>query len=266
MKRLCFDRCDSGNGSDIMHSSGNVSPAYSDYGGGIRTDIDEQSDSISRQTSKESSLGSPESSDPNITPTAPEDKQITSSRNNSSSDGLTTPTVMVWPAPTSSSQTMMSRHDSNDNELIAHSPISDVEDVKKKGFNWSLSFDQEECHGVSTSGVSSEVVASPDSINEYPNMGSRPPTLVHRQTSESLISKAPQHMTRQLSDSLSSFNYIQDRVLSRPSADSLSSLDGYFSQIPNSYDNLTPDSATDSAFAPVSTTPHVFNQLPPKPR
>lgn len=309
--RFLFYRCDSGNGSDIINSSsGNVSPACSDYGGSAATDrLDQDStvtdQSVGRKKSKDSSLGSSAHlDDPGlITPTncTPSDLIPQSSEMSylhsdytttqpantaaplsnmsyiNNRGELTTPTVRVWPAADSYIATAadtltslsppprppysphkLTKQDSNDNELSDETiddqliTLRHIEELKKRGFiNWQHSLDtdswnEDSCDTLSdisqhshndttiqrqpsgddsipissvVSGVVSGVVGGVVSTKQSP-------PLSRTSTTDSDLSSLM--YTRQLSGGGGQYD---PRSVIRPSADSLSSLDDYFSQI-----------------------------------
>lgn len=266
-------RCDSGNGSDIaLHSSGNVSPAGSDYGGGGRLYADsDQSSSLTRTHSEDASLDTTESGSRDIstTPTIPPIQLIESTTPTNlfetADDGMMTPTVKVWPAST----TLQFPPPLEPNETEAT-----AEETGAEIYRWQLaSLDHEEWvepaveaeHAMdsppleqtssSDGNLDTEELSSPTSQTcEHSLISSPPPSVLHV-------------VSRQLSDSSSS-SY-QSRVYSRPSADSLSSLDGYFSNIHYPYHVQTDHSdsynasLSDSAFLPTSAPPTSMSSASP---
>ncbi|XP_067938425.1 uncharacterized protein [Watersipora subatra] len=283
------NRCDSGNGSDNMQSSGNVSPAYSDYGGG-RIDADEQNESLRKTPRKCTTNPTSYFGDEATTPIIPEDQQLIShSMYGDESSVLktiesTTPTVKLWPVyQINEARVSFENGKYENNPDNSQASFHSADFLNRSNLNWRDDAEREDWLNDTAAGIANdftetvegagnEMPQSTDVIlNEMESCVSNnflPPGLVRCQTNDHPFVTRPPFVceTRRLSDAVSS---IQDRELmrSRPSLESLSSLDGYFSQIHfahyDYHDNL-PDSPF-AAACPLSQAPKAKANVPNAP-
>lgn len=276
MMYLCFSRCDSGNGSDILNtSSGNVSPSCSDYGGSANTDrLD--INSLSRKHSKDSSLGSADSepvealsssNECRFTVYEPTVIPPLQSSSTQCQELPPPPTVKVWPAADQSSPSNMSvtRQDSSNESSDVPTDLTElnhIEELKKRGFvNWQHSLDQdswtedsETLSDISQNSHNDTLLrqssADDNSLNMNNELSSSPKP--SNAIGDKQSTSSQKYTARPSTDMLS--YTIHEPVGVRPSNESISSIDGsYFSQIPDYDDSV-------DTFKPATTHHHTHHQ------
>lgn len=206
------------------------------------------------------------------------DQKLTRSLASSSDQELTTPTVKLWPAPIPPLRLTL-KQENVENELTDGEEVS----ADERCVNWQLSIDHDEWLEDSSSGTMSEgsqhgdplLVQSKQFGTEEQMLDTECLTsqdLFLRRQSDVVISKPPTatpQLTRQISEGVSAAvptysSHPYERFLSRHSAESLCSLDGYFSQIQSQLE--FPDVCLENKFLPATTASShpTSSQLPPK--
>lgn len=219
-----YYRCDSGNESDIHPhlSSGNVSPACSDYGGS-RADPDSTSDTLTRKCSRDSALGSTD-----VERSESDCQSPIAESNEFINHEQTTPTVKVWPVDKTIYSINTTRYPYDSLLEAAESQERTIPLLE------SLTI---KMHDRVNSVDSQDWLEDSETLSDV----SQPSVCdtLRRQSSEEVI-KVATTIQRQISDSSvdsrcstspSSMHMLGEPLGMRPSVDSITSLDNYFAQV-----------------------------------